>query len=67
MITYEKDRVIIPRKTWDKYKKDDYFKELFEVLQDSEELDIAIENSTEMIDLRDYDRKRREREIQNSY
>ncbi len=67
MITYEKDRVIIPRKTWDKYKKDDYFKELFEVLQDSEELDKAIENSTEMIDLRDYDRKRREREIQNSY
>ena len=51
MITFEDDKVIIPRKIWDKYKDDDYFRELFEILQDSEELNEAIENSTQMHDL----------------
>ena len=59
MITIDKDKITIPRKTWDRYKNNYYNKELIENLMDSEELTEAIDNSTELIDLRDYDRKRR--------
>lgn len=65
MITFEKDKVIIPRKSWDKLNKSSYYHELIEVLIDSEELQDAINNSTEMIDLKEYDRNRRIKNVQN--
>jgi hypothetical protein len=65
MITIDKDKITIPRKTWDKFKNNYYYKELIENLMDSEELTEAIDNSKELIDLREYDRKRRKNKIQN--
>lgn len=65
MITFEKDKVIIPRTSWDKLKNNSYYHELIEVLIDSEELQDAIDNSKEMIELREYDRNRRMINVQN--
>jgi hypothetical protein len=59
MITISKDKVTIPRKTWDKLNRNFYYKELIENILDSEEQSEAMKNSTELIDLRDYDRKRK--------
>ncbi|MBI5326091.1 MAG: hypothetical protein HZB41_12605 [Ignavibacteriae bacterium] len=66
MITIAKDNVTIPRTTWDRLRKDDYFNELIENLIDSEELADAIENTHELIDLREYDRKRRASKIHDT-
>jgi hypothetical protein len=65
MITIDKDNITIPRKTWDKFKNNYYYKELIENIMDSDELNEAIENSSELIDLREYDRKRRQKKLHN--
>lgn len=59
MITIKDDAIIIPRETWDNAMKNFYFKELIENLMDSEELLEAMQESKEMIDLREYDLERR--------
>ena len=58
MITIDKDKITIPRKSWDRIKKDDYYRELIEVLIDSEDLLDAQESDNEFTSLRDYDKKR---------
>ncbi|MCX6146779.1 MAG: hypothetical protein NTW25_05950 [Candidatus Kapabacteria bacterium] len=63
MITIDENVITIPRKTWDSVSNNFYFKELIENLIDSEELNEAIENSTELVDLREYDLKRRPNKI----
>jgi hypothetical protein len=65
MITIDEDKITIPRKTWDRLNTNYYYKELIENLLDSEELIDAINNSSELIDLREYDRKRRAEQIHN--
>ena len=65
MIKIDDENVVIPRKTWEKYKEDDYFKELIEVMQDTEDIIEEIKNTTEVFDLRDYDRQRRNKNLQN--
>jgi len=65
MIKIDDENVVIPRKTWEKYKEDDYFRELIEIMQDTEEIIHEIETSTEFYDLRDYDRKRRSKNLSN--
>ena len=65
MITVEKDRVVLPRTSWDRLKNNRYYNELLENFIDSEELIEAIEKSKELIDLREYDRARRKAKIQN--
>jgi hypothetical protein len=63
MITIDENNITIPRKTWDRFKSNYYYKELIENILDSEELIEAIDNSTELVDLREYDRKRRPNQI----
>ncbi len=65
MITVEKDRVVLPRTSWDRLKNNRYYNELLENFIDSEELIEAIEKSKELIDLREYDSARRKAKIQN--
>jgi hypothetical protein len=65
MIKIDDENVVIPRKTWEKYKEDDYFRELIEIMQDTEEIIYEIETSNEFYDLRDYDRKRRSKNLSN--
>ncbi len=63
MITIDKEKVHIPRKTWDRISKDDYYRELIETLIDSEDLLDAQESDSEFVSLRDYDRKRKNAEV----
>lgn len=65
MIKIDDENVVIPRETWEKYKEDDYFRELIEIMQDTEEIIYEIETSKDFYDLRDYDRKRRSKNLQN--
>ena len=67
MITFTDKEVIISRETWEKYRKDDYFREVLDILEDSVELEEAIENCEEMIDFKEFDRLRRERKLQNTH
>ncbi len=67
MITFTDKEVIISRETWEEYRKDDYFREVLDILEDSVELEKAIENSKEMIDFKEFDRQRRERKLQNTH
>ena len=64
MITIDKEKITIPRMTWDRLKRNSYYKELIENIMDSEELLDAINNSSELFDLREYDRKRRNKNVQ---
>lgn len=59
MITIEKDKVILPRKNWNRLIKDKYFEELVENLIDSEVLLDVIENDDDFTNIQDYDKKRR--------
>ena len=59
MITIEKERVILPRKTWDRLKKDKYFEEIIQNILDTEALQDAMENDNEFIDIREYDKQRK--------
>ena len=54
MIQITKNKVIIDRKKWDDLKKDDYFKELVNILEESEELEQAKKETTSHIKLHDY-------------
>jgi hypothetical protein len=59
MLQVKKDRVIISRKKWEELKKDEYYKELIDVLEDSIELEKAKNNTKHFTDFNGYDKKRR--------
>lgn len=61
MISINDKEVTIPRKTWDRLRGDSYYNELIEILLDSEELIEEINKSDELIDLREFDRKKRQK------
>jgi hypothetical protein len=58
MIKIDDENVVIPRKTWDELKNDEFFKELIEILEDSNDLEDAIAEADEMFDFDDYDKER---------
>lgn len=60
MITIEKERVILSRKTWDRLRNDEYFEEFIQNILDTETLLDAIENDNDFLDIREYDRQRGE-------
>jgi hypothetical protein len=66
MITIEKERVILPRKTWDRLNKDEYFEEVIQNILDSEDLLEAMDNDNDFIDIRAYDRQRSESHVQST-
>ena len=63
MITIDENKVTIPRKTWDRIRKDKYFEEVIDNILDSEDLIDAIENDNDFMDIREYDRIRREEKV----
>jgi len=66
MITIEKERVILPRKTWDRLRKDEYFEEFIQNILDSETLMDAMENDNDFMDIREYDKHRTEFQISST-
>jgi hypothetical protein len=62
MIEINKDSVIISRKKWDELKKNDYYREIIEVLEDSEELEKAKKETTSFVTLKDYLNEREKKE-----
>lgn len=58
MITFTEKEVIISRETWEEYRKDDYFQELIEVLEDREAYKQAKAKTDHFIDLEEYHNKR---------
>lgn len=58
MIEIRKNNVIIPLSTWNELKKIDYFKEIIEVIEDSDLLEKTKRESKGSIDLDDYIRER---------
>ncbi len=63
MLQVKKNSVIISRKKWEELKKNDYFKEIIEVLEDSEELEKAEKETSSFIKLRDYINEREKSDI----
>ncbi len=53
MITIEKERVILPRKTWDRLRNDEYFEEFIQNILDTETLLDAMDNNNEFINIRE--------------
>jgi hypothetical protein len=62
MLQVKKDKVIISRKKWEELRNNDYYKELIEVLEDSEELEIAKKETNSFIKLKDYIKEREKKE-----
>jgi hypothetical protein len=62
MLEINKDTVIISRKKWDELKKNDYYREIIEVLEDSEELEKAKKETTSFVRLKDYIKEREKKE-----
>jgi len=62
MLQISKNKVIIDRKKWDDLKKDNYFKDFVDVLEESEELKQAKKGATSFIRLRDYISNREKRD-----
>ena len=66
MIQIKKNNVVIPIKTWNELKENDFFKDLIEVLEDSELLEKTKKESKGFIDLDDYIRNREVKENMKS-
>lgn len=66
MIEIKKDIVLIPLSTWNELKKIDYFKEIIEVLEDSEILENIKKESNGSIDLDEYIQEREKKEQINA-
>ena len=62
VLQFKKDSVIISRKKWEELKKDDYYKELIEILEDSDELEKAKRETTSFTKLKDYIKLREKKE-----
>jgi len=63
MITITDEQVTISKDAWDRLNKNFYYRELIENFLDTEELIEAINTSTELIDIREYAKQRRNRKI----
>lgn len=64
MLTITKNKVSMPRTTWDEKKMDTYYSKLIEAIEDREQLLQAKEEATEFFDFREYHSKRM-KEINN--
>jgi hypothetical protein len=59
MMTETKTQVTFSRETWEELRKDDYFRELIEVIKDREAFIKAKEETVEVLDFKEYDKNRR--------
>lgn len=58
MITIDKDKVIIPRTTWDILQESDYYQEIIEAIEDIESYYSAKDDITSYIDYDEYRKSR---------
>jgi len=58
MLQVSNNNVIIPLRFWNELKKNDYFRELIEVLEDSKDFEEAKKETTSFLNLNDYMKKR---------
>ena len=63
MIEIEKEKVTLPRDTWDRLRNDYYFDELIQNILDSEAIRDAMENDNDFMEIREYDRLRKEQQV----
>ena len=66
MIEIRNNDVVIPLKIWNEFKKNDYFKEVIEVLEDSELLEKTKRESKGFVNFDEYVREREEKEHTSS-
>ncbi|MEO6695665.1 MAG: hypothetical protein ABIY50_07040 [Ignavibacteria bacterium] len=59
MIQIKNENVIIPLTLWNELKRDNYFAEIIEVIEDSNEFEKAKKETSRYINFKSYDRKRR--------
>ncbi len=58
MLEISKDKVVIPREIWEELRKNNYFRELIEVIEDREALQKAIEETEYFVDYDEYKKTR---------
>lgn len=58
MLKIKNDNILIPVKIWEELKRDLYFSELIEAIEDRQELIESQNESSDFSDFRDYDEKR---------
>jgi|GEM_PF-6659231 len=58
MLQVKNENVLIPLNVWNELKKDYYFNELIEALEDRQDLLDAKSEATDFFDFREYDSKR---------
>jgi len=58
MLKIKNNNILIPLPVWEELKKNLYFNELIEALEDRQELLEAKESATEFFDFREYDKNR---------
>lgn len=54
MIVETEERVSFSRKTWDDLRQDDYFREVIEIIEAREALEVAKQETTHFVDLDEY-------------
>ncbi len=67
MLQVSNNNIIIPLAFWNELKKNDYFRELIEVLEDSRDLDEAKKLSTSFTDINAYMKKRELVELKKTH
>lgn len=63
MIEIEKEKVTLSRDIWDRLRNDSYFDELIQNILDSEAIIDAMENDNDFMEIREYDKLRKERQV----
>lgn len=63
MIELKDNKIMIPIETWEKLKEDEYFHELIQILEDSEILKQAIEDTEYFIDFDEYLKNREIKDV----
>ncbi|HPO62669.1 MAG TPA: hypothetical protein PK762_06255 [Candidatus Kapabacteria bacterium] len=63
MIEIEKEKVTLPRDTWDRLRSDYYFDEIIQNILDSETILDAMENDNDFMEIREYDKLRKEQHV----
>jgi len=59
MMIQTNTQVTFSRDTWEDLRKDEYFRELIEVIEDREAFLVAQAETVEVFDFKEYDKKRR--------
>ena len=62
VLQVKKNSIIISRKKWEELRKDSYYKDLIEILEESDELEKAKKETSSFTNLREYIKSREKKE-----